>query len=368
MALPSNLEKPPQAIEAVNSTAPTASLTAPSPFQEYEVNCLQSRITTTLIPSDCSYVLNDLILTEPNVFRERRFRSHSDETDTGNYIPSQWQFDTCEVIVVGHPHANTLLTLYNVALTVIKIVLQCVGDETYHKGGLCLIGDASKGFHVIVRAFAEHRSISAKNSTISQRPAVGVSRRTIRSQHDSENATRGLTTKDPLPDVSRVSNRKVVISNSTLSVAAPPRYPVHCFNPFILHLQPAAAEDCGFIINQIILRLFDPTRQLTFGFTDAVDVNLSKPQYHQWQYGQCLISVKNNDEGQIDTFRLLDVANTARRITTKCLVDAQPKIGGVAFIGTDGRGFYVFIGSPLISNSVWSDAMLLRESTGVESS
>ena len=233
---------------------------------------------------------------------------------------------------------------------------------------MCLIGDMSKGFHVLVRAFTEPRSTSAKNYSISQRPAVGVSKRNIRSEHDSATVTRGLVTRNPLTGVSRVSNNVVIISNSTLSVAAPPRYPVHCFNPYILHLQPAAAEDCGFIINQIVLRLFAPTRQLTFGFTDAVDCNLTKPQYRQWQYGQCLISVKNNDESQIDTFRMLDVATTARRIITKCLIDAQPKLGGVATIGTDGRGFYVFVGGPLVSNPVLSDALLLRESTGVESS
>ena len=225
LALPSNLEKPPQAIEAVNSTAPAASLTASNPFREYDVDCLNTRITPTLVPSDCVYVSNDLVLT-PDVLRERRFKSNSYDTDGGNYAPSQWRFETCEATVVGHQRANMLLTLYDVALTVDKIVRQCVGYETYHKGGLCLIGDTSKGFHVIVRAFTP---ISAKNSTISQRPAVGVSRRTIRSQHDLETATGELVTRDPLSDVSRVSNHVMVRSNSTLSVAASPRYPVHCF-------------------------------------------------------------------------------------------------------------------------------------------
>lgn len=75
-----------------------------------------------------------------------------------------------------------------------------------------------------------------------------------------------------------------------------------------------------------------------------------------------MISVKNNDEAQVDTFSLLDVATTARMISTKCLVHAQPKIGGVATIGTDGRGFYVFVGGPVVSNPALSDTMLLRES------
>lgn len=75
-----------------------------------------------------------------------------------------------------------------------------------------------------------------------------------------------------------MSNYPVVVSNFTLSVAAPPEYPVHYFNPFIIHLPAATATDCGFIIDRILLRLFDPTRQLTSGFTEAVDVNLSKPE------------------------------------------------------------------------------------------
>lgn len=153
LALPSNLEKPVQATETINSTILAASSTVPNPFQEYNVECLRNRISPTLVPLDCIHVSNDLILIEPNVFRERRFLRKTYETDGGNYAPSQWQFHTCEVTVVGHQHASTLLTLYDVALTVDKIVRECVADERYRKGGLCLIGDMSQGFHVIVRAF-----------------------------------------------------------------------------------------------------------------------------------------------------------------------------------------------------------------------
>lgn len=76
-----------------------------------------------------------------------------------------------------------------------------------------------------------------------------------------------------------------------------------------------------------------------------------------------MIMVKNHDEGQIDIFRLFDVATTARRIITRWLIDTQTKVGGVAIIGTDGRGFYVFVGGPLVSNAALSDAMLSRDST-----
>lgn len=81
-----------------------------------------------------------------------------------------------------------------------------------------------------------------------------------------------------------------------------------------------------------------------------------------------MVSVKNNDESRVDTFRMLDVASTARRISIQCLVDTQDKIGGVAYVGTDGRGFYIYVGGPLDSSPGFDDVMLLRGSTGAESS
>ena len=80
-----------------------------------------------------------------------------------------------------------------------------------------------------------------------------------------------------------------------------------------------------------------------------------------------MISLMDNDMAQVDTFRLLDVATTARRISTQCLIYTQEKMGGVASIVTDGRGFYVYVGAPLGSNPALSAAMVLREATGTES-
>ena len=362
LTLPSDLEKQPLAIGDVNSKAQAASSTAPNP-REYHIGCLKTRIAPKLNPSDCGYVLNQMILSGPDIYTERRFQHTSYQIDDGKRVPSRWQYETCEVTVFGQRHAYIQLSLYDVALTANRIVQECVTPEINPIGGLSLIGDSSKEFHVILQGHP--RAISAKNSTVSQRSSVSVSKRMMGSPHVSETAmgARELVTRDPLAGVSPVSNDLVLTTNLTL-----PNYPVHCFNPLILHLQPAAAEDCFFIINQIILRLFDPTRQLTWGFTDDVDVNLSKPQYQKWQYAQCMISVKDNDEGQVNTFRPLDLANTARRISTQCLIYQDVKFGGVATIGIEGRGFYVFVGGPLASISAVRDMMLLGESTGVKSS
>ncbi|KAL9136805.1 MAG: hypothetical protein Q9175_001988 [Cornicularia normoerica] len=368
-ALPSNLERLPQAVQDVDSITSKSNTTKQNPLTAYPVSCLDTRRPPTLIPLDGGFALNRMILQEPNVLKQRTFKHSSYQTGGGEYDPSRWRYGNCEISVFGHRHASQLLTLLDVALTADNIVGECVTGIDNPIGGVGFIGDVSKGFHVILQGYVEPGSISAKNSSISQRPAVSVSRRAIRSQHNSENpaASQGLETRDPLAGVSRFSKFTAIASNFTLSATAPSTYPVHCFNPFIIHLQPAVATDCGYIINEVILRLSDPTRQLTFGFTDAADINLSKPQYRKWQFGQCMVSLKNDNVAQADTFRLLDVATTARRISTQCLVSKQEKIGGTSSIGTDGKGFYVFVSAPLASSPVLSDVILSGESTGVES-
>lgn len=80
-----------------------------------------------------------------------------------------------------------------------------------------------------------------------------------------------------------------------------------------------------------------------------------------------MISIKNNDVASVDTFRMLDVAATVRRISMECLVDTEVKIGGIAYIGTHGRGFYVYVGGPLDSSPGLDDVLLLREHAGEES-
>ncbi|CAD6586183.1 MAG: hypothetical protein ASARMPRED_002466 [Alectoria sarmentosa] len=369
LALPSNLRRLPLGIREVDSKTLGTSSTTSNPLPADTVSCLRSYITPRLVLSDCSIVINSMLLSQPGPFEPRIFRQNTYRTELGWYARSRWQHGNCELSVHGPRNADQLLTFLDVAVAADKIVLKCVINVTFPKGGLMLVGDMSKGFHVVLQGHEESESDSAKNSSASQESAISVSRRAMQSRHHSEKSvgSQAVEIRDPLMGVSRVANHPAVTPNSTIGTAPPARHPVQCFNPFIVHLQPAAATDCGFVINQIILRLFDPTRQLTFGFTDAADVNLLKLEYHAWQYGQCVISVKNHNVAQVDTFRLLDLATTARRITIQCLVNTQDKLGGVANIGTDGRGFYVYIGGPLISSFSLSDVMLLSESNGAES-
>ena len=360
-ALPPKLQTLNLATGEINNNTSKADITAPGHLTEDVVTCLQTRHPPPLVPSDCGYVLNRMILQEPNIFQERIFRQYTYMTEAGSYARSEWQHGHCEVTVHGPKHSSQLLTLFNVAWKADQIVRKCIDGFAFPKGGVSLIGDVSARFHIALRGHWEPESVSAL-------PAVSVSRRAIptRDNPSKSAAFQLVETPDPLMSVSRVLNHPAVASNIIHNAAALSIYPVHCFNPLIIHMQPAAPIDCGYVVNQIILRLLDPMRQMTFGFTDAADINLSKPEYRRWQFGQCTIAVKNNDVARVDTFRLLDVAATARSIIIQCLVHTQEKFGGVAKIGTDERGFYVYVGAPFISSPGLSDGLLLREGIGLE--
>ena len=234
-------------------------------------------------------------------------------------------------------------------------------------GGISLIGEEIKGFTVVLQGYEEFETISEKSLEVSEQPAISVSRRTIESEHGSDDSavSQAIETRDPLTDLTLVSPTSP--SNSTLSPSVGHRYAVQCFNPHIMDLPPATGADCSYIIDDIILRLFDPRRELTFGYTDDADIDLSRPEYQEWQHGECVIAVKNYHEPSFDTFRLLDVARTAARIVSQCVDFMRERVGGIAGVGTDGRGFYVYVGGQLDAGVVVDDAMLLPEGIGAES-
>ena len=369
-AFPSSPRLPSRTTGDKGSITLTSNITTPYPLQAHPVQCLNTPGSPKLIPSDCSYLLNEILLREPNVFTKRRFVHAIHQADSGRYTLSRWRHQHCQISVVGDGFSQEFSFL-DVALTANKILSECVNGVTTPAGGSSAVGDASdvrSQFKVILREPGLY-SISADTSGVSGQPAASVSRRGIRSQDTSENAggPQELETRDPLRRVPHVSNRPTRTSNFSLSEASPTDHPVHCFNPSIIHLPLAVATDCVYIINHVILRGLDPLRPMTFGFTDAVDINLLNPEHSKWQHGQCIITLANNDERSIDTFRMLDVVNTARRISTQCLGTTGRKMGGVASIGTDGRGFYVYVGGPLDSSPTLSDVVLLNEIAGLES-
>ena len=122
-------------------------------------------------------------------------------------------------------------------------------------------------------------------------------------------------------------------------------------------MTPAVASDCEVITNDIILRLPDPMIERTFGYTDAVDINLSIKGNGIWLYGQCVVFIRNPVmRTSRDRFRFVDVAYTAQRITQQCVEGTKLAIGGSADIGTIEDNFYVAVGgvtNPGLKNSTF---------------
>ena len=323
--------------------------TDPNPLPPHEVHCLHTPNYYTLVVPDCAYVINCILLREDHVFRRYRYVNKTYRTDSGGNALARWPYRSCEVTVRGSKRGHQLwMSFVDVALAANKIVSECVADKHDPIGGVSAIGDEQLGFTITVRGTGDYERVPAKNDSVSHQPAVDVSKRSIQPPEEPliTEASREIETRNSQRDASLISTQTLMPSNITLNLTAPPSYPVHCFNPLIIHLPPAVASDCSYVINRIILRLSDPTALLIFGFTDAADINLSKPQYQKWQHGQCVVSVMNNDVNQLDTFRLVDVAETARRVTMQCVVVAPQRMGGVANIGGEGSGFYVYVGGP----------------------
>ena len=67
---------------------------------------------------------------------------------------------------------------------------------------------------------------------------------------------------------------------------------------------------------------------------------------------------------QLDKLRLLDLATTARKVSTQCLVVALHSMGGVANIGMDGARVYVYVGGPLEEGLASGDRTIPPNSTG----
>ena len=254
------------------------------------------------------------------------------------------------------------MSLLDVALAGDRIVRKCVDDFTFPIGGLSLIGDESKGFNVILQGYDE--SVSATNSSLSQSPAISVSKRAMRSRSNLENSadSQRVESRDQPRDLSLTLVHPAGALNSTSSVTAAWDHLVHCFDARVT----AGFSDCSHITIHIY-HLFNPLVKTTFGFTDAADINLSRPEYQKWQYGQCVVSLGNLDEAQVDTFRFIDVIVTAGRIDQKCVVDGwETPQGGTASVGALQSGFYVYLGAPLAPGSVSSDSTLSRRNTGTK--
>ena len=124
------------------------------------------------------------------------------------------------------------------------------------------------------------------------------------------------------------------------TISAPP---IHCFNPYSTGIEHAKAEDCRVIIHHIILSYPNPMLPQTFGYNDEVDIDLRERDNAAWDYGICVIFVRNEHKSRVDTFRMADVAAAANRVTDECIEGKRYAVGGSTDVGSS-RGFFVGVG------------------------
>ncbi len=145
-------------------------------------------------------------------------------------------------------------------------------------------------------------------------------------------------------------SRILLPTNPAARVSTSPVYPVECFERRIPKLSPTMADDCQVIIDHVILRYPNPMMPQTFGYSDSVDIDLRKPENQRWIFGQCSIFVRGLDQTLDDTFRMVDVASTASRITKTCVTEVKYPNGGAAGIGSTEENYYVAVGGAPVAH------------------
>ena len=335
------------------------------------------------ILSDCSWIINeDLLQQHDLLFQNLVFRSDDFHDQSGKRYTALWQRGQCSILVTNGGRSTVdVLQLFNIVLSANKILKECIEDKQIPQGGSIPIGTIDSfdmGFRVMVIGSndidAVHESTlsllsnlnssgrnikrsllhttsatessagdsDARQSTMSQ-PEVGMGKRSSDIHLSSSLSTRTQSLKPG--GAGATLNLITPLANLSGSVRAPPEHPVECFNPYSVRLQPAVAEDCDFIINEIILRYPNPMSEQTFGYGPPADFDLSLPENEKWIHGGCVIFVRNFvSKRLLGTFRLIDVALTAQRIVGECVVGAKYPIGGTADVGLIADRFYVGVG------------------------
>lgn len=332
------------------------------------------------ILSDCFWIINVVLLQQDSLlFQDLIFNYNSFRDQYGDRYPSQWQHGRCAINVACVEKGQTeTLQLFNVVLAANKILKECVQDKQIPGGGSTSIGSPNSYFYVNVvgrkdsdaahefnNSFSSNLHLSGQDiqrsllhtypnaessveghdttdSTVSLPPSVSVEKRASDPQHESS-----LTkSTQSLAHGGAVSNSNVDLSPASLSkrLDEPPNYPVHCFNPYSVKLTGAAVEDCQVVTNHIILSYPNPMHPQTFGYSPSADIDLSLPQNEKWAFGHCVMFVRNTNKSRTDTFRMVDVALTADRIMTECVIGVKYPVGGIADVGPVADNFYVGVG------------------------
>ena len=358
-----------------------------------------SEITDIL--TDCYWIINKVLLREDSLlFQDLIFNYNFFTDQAGNRYLSQWQRGRCAINVgcVGKGEEQTL-QLFNVVLAANKILRECVEDKRIPGGGTTAIGSPSSSFHVgVVGRKVNDAAHELNNSFPSNLHVFGqdIQRSLLHTNPNAESSIKGYGTTDATislpPNVSREkrasnpqhesslstgtqslaqsgaasnSNRGLSSTNLSKRLDAPPDYPVHCFNPYSVKLKVAAVEDCQFVINHIILEYPNPMHLQTFGYSPSADIDLSLPQNEKWVFGHCVMFVRNTNKSRTDTFRMVDVALTAHRIMTQCVVGVKYPVGGTADVGPVGDNFYVGVGG-LSSTDATNNTSTLQQFSSID--
>jgi len=316
--------------------------------------------------ADCSYILNEIILRIDYVFDPLIFTFYEYRDPKGYRHQSRWAHGFCAIFVTStKARSSQSLTLLEVALTANKILADCVNGVRPTQGGSSPVGPLGTQFYVGVLGESPHDLSPdnpgdvARHSAAFLVPNIDFARGLRDQQQGSKSASKSQSlsmSNRPLPSLDPTANMEVppndlALGNdslslrpATISIKGPPQYPVSCFNPYSIKWKPAVVQDCENVINEIILRYPNPMIPQTFGYTASADIDLGLPQNEKWICGQCVIFLRNMDKTRTDTFRMVDVAFTAHRILTKCVVETKYPVGGTADVGTTEDDFYVGVG------------------------
>ena len=315
----------------LNLTTPSL-ITDPTTYKPVCLRTLKS-IDHTTLAQDCSYILNEVILRLDGVFEKRAFLNRGYLDSQGHHVSARWAHGQC-IIYVGAARSESVgwFTLFEVALTANKILSDCVLSDINAKGGLMSIGLREESFYVDLQEgyMNDVNMDDGSDAELSIPTIFEVSKPTL----NAKRAARGMTGSqkrrlDPRGLLWPMNNS---VPSSTL------RHPATrlgdepaCFPPES-RLPNTVADDCNFIINNVILAMNDPFEEKSWGYRDGVDINLSLAENH-WRFGGCYIVVRNTHEGMVDYFRPVDVAVLAQSIVQKCVIETKIPLGGFADIG-----------------------------------
>ena len=325
-----------------------------------DASCFATKLGLDLaaVADDCAYIIHIVISRLDGVYDKRVFLNQKYMSSNGRWVPARWTFGQCTVSArSGQSTSADLFSLHEVALSAHNILLKCVTSYRKGQGGFRSIGSPETSYHVVLQGSPPKVGIK----TISDADALALPNSQDSNQTlSNKRAMNSPTRFRPLTlDQSVSLNEPLSLSNSTGNLRVNAEYEADCFP----HGSPLAAvngEDCTWIINHIILAMKDPFREQTWGYTDAVENNVSLQRY-QWILKGCKISVRNLDQQQVDSFRPVDVAEVAQRLVQTCVTPMKEPIGGTCDIGRleIPKTFYVLVSGTVLGHGTPSNNTIL---------